>query len=189
MKIVVQSSNIITATLVPLCGVGIVTLQRVFVMTLGSNIGTTVTGILTAFTQPEDSLKKSMQLAFVYTLFNSLGVLFWLPVPYLRFPKTLARSLGNIVFQYRWFLYCYVATVYFIAPAIIFGLALVPNWIGLAVVGLPIVAVALFVLCIRLVRSKWPQVRYFELSIQFYSPLKTSVKIVWNSSTYFYAFT
>ena len=39
LTIVVQSSKIITATLVPLCGIGIVSLQRVFVMTLGSNIG------------------------------------------------------------------------------------------------------------------------------------------------------
>ena len=39
LTIIVQSSNIITATLVPLCGIGIVSLQRVFVMTLGSNIG------------------------------------------------------------------------------------------------------------------------------------------------------
>ena len=31
LTIVVQSSNIITATLVPLCGVGIVTLQRVLI--------------------------------------------------------------------------------------------------------------------------------------------------------------
>jgi solute carrier family 34 (sodium-dependent phosphate cotransporter) len=44
LTVIVQSSNIITGTLVPLCAMGIVSLQRVFVMTLGSNIGTTVTG-------------------------------------------------------------------------------------------------------------------------------------------------
>ena len=49
LTIIVQSSNIITATLVPLCGIGIVTLQRVFVMTLGSNIGRILRLIYTPF--------------------------------------------------------------------------------------------------------------------------------------------
>lgn len=40
LTLIVQSSNIVTATLVPLCGIGMITVDRVFVMTLGSNIGT-----------------------------------------------------------------------------------------------------------------------------------------------------
>lgn len=39
LTLIVQSSNIITATLVPLCGIGMISVQRVYVMTLGSNIG------------------------------------------------------------------------------------------------------------------------------------------------------
>jgi sodium-dependent phosphate cotransporter len=156
LTIIVQSSNIITATLVPLCGIGIISLQKVYVMTLGSNIGTTVTGILTAFTQPPSSLKKAMQLAFVYTLFNTLGVVYWLPLPFLRFPKKLARKLGQTVFQYRWFLYTYVSTVYVICPLFIFGLALIPHWIGLAIFGLPIVFLFLVYLVILFLRSKFP---------------------------------
>ena len=156
LTIIVQSSNIITATLVPLCGIGIISLQKVYVMTLGSNIGTTVTGILTAFTQPPSSLKKAMQLAFVYTLFNTLGVVYWLPLPFLRFPKKLARKLGHTVFQYRWFLYTYVSTVYVICPLFIFGLALIPHWIGLAIFGLPIAFLFLVYLVILFLRSKFP---------------------------------
>ena len=38
MTIIVQSSDIITANLVPLCGISIITLQQVYVMTLGANI-------------------------------------------------------------------------------------------------------------------------------------------------------
>jgi sodium-dependent phosphate cotransporter len=163
LTIIVQSSNIITATLVPLCGVGIVSLQRVFVMTLGSNIGTTVTGILTAFTQPVSSLKKSMQLAFVYTLFNSLGVLFWLPIPFLRFPKRLAKELGEIVFKYRWFLYCYVITVYFIGPLFIFGLALIPMWIGLALFGIPLIILLILIIILYFLQIKFPKILPFKL--------------------------
>ena len=154
LTIIVQSSNIITATLVPLCGIGIISLQKVYVMTLGSNIGTTVTGILTAFAQPSSAVKKAMQLAFVYTFFNTLGVLFWLPIPFLRFPKLYARKLGNLVFSYRWFLYVYVSFVFFIFPILIFLLALVPYWIGLAVFGIPLLLCVLFLAVVLVLRSK-----------------------------------
>ena len=158
LTIIVQSSNIITATLVPLCGMGIISLQKVFVMTLGSNIGTTVTGILTAFTQPPSSLKKAMQLGLVYTFFNTLGVLFWLPFPPLRFPKKLARKLGNIVFEYRWFLYFYVSFVYLIGPTILFGLALIPKWIGLALFGLPLIVLTFSCIIIIYIRRLCPKI-------------------------------
>lgn len=39
LTLIVQSSDIMTATLVPLCGVGMISLQRVYVMTFGANIG------------------------------------------------------------------------------------------------------------------------------------------------------
>jgi solute carrier family 34 (sodium-dependent phosphate cotransporter) len=156
LTIIVQSSNIITATLVPLCGMGIISLQKVFVMTLGSNIGTTVTGILTAFTQPPSSLKKAMQLGFVYTFFNTLGVLFWLPIPILRFPKRLARKLGNIVFEYRWFLYFYVSIVYLIGPIFLFGLALIPYGIGIAFFEIFVVFIFLSYIILFFLRYKFP---------------------------------
>jgi sodium-dependent phosphate cotransporter len=158
LTLIVQSSNIITATLVPLCGIGIISLQRVYVMTLGSNIGTTITGILTAFTQPSSTLIRSLQLAFVYTLFNSFGVLLWLPLPFMRFPKRIARKLGNTVFEYRWFLYVYVGTVYFVIPLIIFGISLIPYWIGLAIVGIPFIILILGLIVIKILRSKFPKV-------------------------------
>lgn len=158
LTLVVQSSNIITATLVPLCGVGMITVQRVYVMTLGSNIGTTITGILSAFTAPPSTLKKSLQLAMVYTFFNSLGVLFWLPIPKLRIPKRYARKLGTIVFEYRWFLYLYLGTIYFIGPVILLGLALIPNWIGLAVVGIPIILIVLLLAIVFILRRFCPKI-------------------------------
>ena len=46
LTIVVQSSSVFTSTLIPLVGLGLVTIERVFPIILGSNIGTTVTGIL-----------------------------------------------------------------------------------------------------------------------------------------------
>ena len=39
MTVLVQSSSVFTSTLTPLAGTGLVTLERVYPMTLGSNIG------------------------------------------------------------------------------------------------------------------------------------------------------
>jgi sodium-dependent phosphate cotransporter len=158
LTVIVQSSNIITATLVPLCAIGLVSLQRVYVMTLGSNIGTTVTGILSAFTLVPSAMQKGLQLAFVYTFFNAFGVLFWLPLPFLRLPKFGARALGDLVFRYRWFLYFYMFSVYFILPIVVFCLALVPYWIGLAVFGLPVLFVAFCFVVIKLSRKFCPSI-------------------------------
>ncbi|CAF0828596.1 unnamed protein product [Brachionus calyciflorus] len=127
--LIVQSSNIITGTLVPLFGMGMVSLDRVYVMTLGSNVGTTVTGLLSAFTQPQSALKKSLQLAFVYTLFNIFGVLFWLIIPFMRLPKILAIILGNIIFEFKWFIHVYLCTLFFCVPLIVIGLNLLPFWL------------------------------------------------------------
>ena len=44
MTILVQSSSIFTSTLTPLVGMGVITLDRMYPLTLGSNIGTTFTG-------------------------------------------------------------------------------------------------------------------------------------------------
>lgn len=117
-----------------------------------------MTGILSAFTTPSSTLKKSLQLAFVYTFFNTLGVLFWLPIPQLRFPKSYARKLGNIVFQYRWFLYIYVSLIYFLGPLVLLGLALVPHWIGLAIFGIPIILAILTLLIIFILRRFCPKI-------------------------------
>ena len=39
--VIIQSSSVFTSTLVPLVGMGLVTIERVFPLTLGSNIGIT----------------------------------------------------------------------------------------------------------------------------------------------------
>ncbi len=179
--IIVQSSNITTATLVPLCGIGMISLQRVYVMTLGSNIGTTVTGIVSAFTLPAAALGKGLQLAFVYTLFNSLGVLFWLPIRALRLPKVCARELGKIVLEYRWFLYVYIFSVYFILPMIVFALALIPHWIGLAAFGTPFI---LFVLIIVFLNLKFKQSESAPIWLRSLKPYDQLIKKLFYKSDY-----
>ena len=51
LTILVQSSSIFTSALTPLAGIGVISLERMYPLTLGSNIGTTTTGILQSLTQ------------------------------------------------------------------------------------------------------------------------------------------
>ena len=71
-----------TSTIVPLVGLGMVSLDRVLPMVLGANIGTTFTGILAALAS--DQLRIALQIALCHTLFNISGIIFWYPIPFLR---------------------------------------------------------------------------------------------------------
>ena len=52
MTIAVQSSSIVLAILTPICGLGIVSLERAYPIVIGCDIGTTFTGLLAAFANP-----------------------------------------------------------------------------------------------------------------------------------------
>ncbi len=57
-----------------LVGLGAVSLERVFPLILGSNIGTTITGILAALSVSSKTLQYSLQIALAHTLFNISGM-------------------------------------------------------------------------------------------------------------------
>jgi Na/Pi-cotransporter, putative len=44
MTILLQSSSIFTSALTPLAGIDVISLERIYPLTLGSNVGTTTTG-------------------------------------------------------------------------------------------------------------------------------------------------
>ena len=124
LTIIVQSSSVFTSTLTPLVGMGLVTIERVFPLTLGSNIGTTVTGILASISGPAKTLKYSLQIALCHSLFNITGILIWYPIPYLRkIPIRLARILGNTTAEYRWFAILYCIGLFFVIPILTFVLS------------------------------------------------------------------
>lgn len=59
MTILVQSSSIFTSALTPLAGIGVISIERIYPLTLGSNIGTTTTGTRNLFTSQEITMNKS----------------------------------------------------------------------------------------------------------------------------------
>lgn len=74
LTLIIQSSSVFTSTLIPLVGIGIVSIERVFPLVLGSNIGTTVTGILAALSSKSSTLLLAIQIALCHLLFNITGI-------------------------------------------------------------------------------------------------------------------
>lgn len=85
MTFIVQSSSVFTSTLTPLVGIGLITVETVYPLFLGSNIGTTTTSILAALAgSGRESIMNSLQIAFVHLFFNVFGILIFYPLPFLR---------------------------------------------------------------------------------------------------------
>ena len=154
--IVVQSSSIFTSTLTPLVGVGLIKLERMYPLTLGSNIGTTATGVMAALVAEPDALRDEMQVAMVHLFFNIAGILMWYPIPFLRkAPIAAAKYLGNTTAEYRWFAVLYLIMMFFVFPAIVFGLSLA-GWYVLVAVGAPFLIIGIFVAIVNMLQSKKP---------------------------------
>jgi len=124
MTILVQSSSVFTSTLTPLAGAGLVSLERAYPLTLGSNLGTTTTSILASFAAGGDNLQAALQISLVHLFFNLTGILLFYPIPCMRWPISIARVLGNTTSQYRWFALVYLCFMFFIFPVSMFGLSM-----------------------------------------------------------------
>lgn len=145
ITILVRSSSIFTSTLTPLCGAGLVTLETVYPMTLGSNIGTTTTSILASFAAEGRFIKPSIQIAFVHLFFNIIGILIFYPIPWMRWPIPLARYLGNLTAKYRWFAAIYLVIMFFLLPLLVFLLSLaglIPLYITLGAFSIAMSVIA-----------------------------------------------
>ena len=124
MTILVQSSSVFTSTLTPLAGAGLVSLERAYPLTLGSNLGTTTTSILASFAAGVDNLQAALQISLVHLFFNLTGILMFYPIPCMRWPISIARVLGNTTSQYRWFAVVYLCFMFLILPVSMFALSL-----------------------------------------------------------------
>lgn len=123
VTIMVQSSSITTSVLTPLVAVGLITLEDMFPLTLGANIGTTITGIMAATVVTSNPVQ-AWQVAICHLLFNIIGILIWYPIPFMRkIPLNAAKNLGVITEKYPWFPLAYVGLAFFAIPGICYGIA------------------------------------------------------------------
>ncbi|XP_043727401.1 sodium-dependent phosphate transport protein 2B isoform X1 [Cervus elaphus] len=155
MTFVVQSSSVFTSAMTPLIGIGVISIERAYPLTLGSNIGTTTTAILAALASPGNTLKSSLQIALCHFFFNISGIILWYPIPFTRLPIRLAKGLGNISAKYRWFAIVYLIIFFLVIPLAVFGLSLI-GWPVLVGVASPIVLVILLVVVLKILQSFCP---------------------------------
>ena len=133
ITILVQSSSITTSALTPLVGMGVLRLEQMFPLTLGANIGTTVTAILAALL----STTEALQVALAHLFFNITGIIIWYPIPVMRnVPLYCARQLGKATRIWKGFPLVYIFVMFFIVPLIFLGLSsLYTGSKGLTVLG------------------------------------------------------
>ncbi|KAM4574169.1 solute carrier family 34 member 2b [Fundulus diaphanus] len=156
MTFIVQSSSVFTSAITPLVGIGVISLERAYPLTLGSNIGTTTTAILAAMASPGDMLANSLQIALCHFFFNIMGIALWYPIPFMRVPIRLARGLGNLTAKYPWFAALYLFMCFFVLPLTVFGLS-IAGWKVLVGVGVPIVTLIIIVIIINVMQSRCPR--------------------------------
>ena len=157
LTFLVQSSSIFTSAITPLVGIGVISLDRMYPLTLGSNIGTTTTAILAAFAAGSDKIKLTLQVALCHLFFNISGILIWYPIPFMRqVPIKMAKGLGNTTAEYRWFAIFYIFLIFFIVPGIIFGLS-VASWKALVGVAVPVCLFFIVIAIINCLQNKKPE--------------------------------
>ncbi|XP_074066687.1 sodium-dependent phosphate transport protein 2C [Macrotis lagotis] len=155
MTFVVQSSSVFTAAIVPLMGVGVISMERAYPLFLGSNIGTTTTALLAALASPADTLLTAVQVSLIHLFFNMAGILLWYIVPAFRLPILLAKKFGNVTARYRWVAGVYLLFSFFLIPLVVFGLS-IAGGVVLAAVGGPLLALLAFIILINLMQRHRP---------------------------------
>jgi solute carrier family 34 (sodium-dependent phosphate cotransporter) len=113
MTVAVQSSSITTSVLVPMIAAGVLTLRNAYPVTLGANVGTTVTALLASLATG----RAGLVIALTHTLFNISGILVFYPIPALRkLPLTLAEKLAKVAERRKSIVIAYVVGGFVVLP-------------------------------------------------------------------------
>jgi sodium-dependent phosphate cotransporter len=135
ITMLVQSSSITTSTLTPLVGMGVLRLEQMYPLTLGANIGTTMTALLSALVSEGTD---PLQVALAHLFFNVTGILIFYPVPFMRkFPINAARQLGKATRIWKGFPLLYIGVMFVLVPLIFLGISAIfeEDSKGLTVLG------------------------------------------------------
>ncbi|XP_036850967.1 sodium-dependent phosphate transport protein 2A isoform X2 [Manis javanica] len=136
-------------------GLGVISIERAYPLTLGSNIGTTTTAILAALASPREKLSSAFQIALCHFFFNISGILLWYPVPCTRLPVRMAKALGKRTAKYRWFAVLYLLLCFLLLPSLVFGISMA-GWQAMVGVGTPFGALLAFVVLVSILQSRSP---------------------------------
>ncbi|CAG7836776.1 unnamed protein product [Allacma fusca] len=147
MTFISQSSSVFTSALTPLVGMGVLSIEIMYPLTLGANVGTTGTAILAAFavdttTGGSSKFQPSLQIALCHLFFNLTGILVFYPLPFMRWPIYFAKKLGKSAAHYRWTAILYLLVTFLLLPGLLLGLSFVSDYAVIAVVAVIILLVA-----------------------------------------------
>lgn len=114
VTVAVQSSSITTSILVPLVAAGVLTLPSAYPITLGANVGTTITALIASLAV---LLPEGLTIALVHLLFNVVGIALIYPVPQVRVvPIRLAEALAGAAVQRHRVVLAYTVTLFIVLP-------------------------------------------------------------------------
>ena len=90
--------------------------RNAYPITLGANVGTTITALLAAIGA---GTVDGLTIAFTHTLFNLAGIMLIYPIPAIRYlPVRAAEGLASLAQRRRWLAFAYVLTAFFGLPLI-----------------------------------------------------------------------
>jgi len=116
VTVAVQSSSITTSIMIPIVASGVLAVRNAYPITLGANVGTTVTALLAALGAGSVD---ALTIAFVHTLFNIAGILLVYPWRRTRYlPVLLAEKLATVAVEKKTLALVYVA-IFFVAVPLI----------------------------------------------------------------------
>lgn len=114
LTVAVQSSSITTSLLIPMLAAGVLTLPNAYPITLGANVGTTVTALIAALAVPQI---EGLQIALVHLLFNVAGILLFFPVPALRrIPIAGAERIADLAARRKTLVLAYLVALFVLLP-------------------------------------------------------------------------
>lgn len=114
---VVQSSSVTTSMMVPFAAAGTLTTKQIYPLTLGANVGTTVTALLAAFAVTGGDAELALQIALVHVLFNVFGILIIYGLPFLRMlPVRAAEKLAQVATDHKSIVAGWVVSVFLVIP-------------------------------------------------------------------------
>ena len=117
----VQSSSVTTSLIVPLVGAGIISVRRCYPVTLGANLGTTVTAILASLATVSMASGQTVNTAgvttaFAHLMFNIYGIAVFYPLR--RLPLFCATRMADLAAKSRKWAPIFVFVVFFVVPLV-----------------------------------------------------------------------
>lgn len=125
VTMVIQASSVTVSSLLPFASTRSLRLREVLTITLGANVGTTLTALLTALAVPGPFGQVAIQAALVHVVFNLISALLVLIIPPLRnLLLWLSEFSGRLADR---------------------GYLLIASLMGLFYFGMPMLVIAIYV--------------------------------------------